>query len=64
MKIGAIMTERETEQVRERLRRISAAAGDWRTREQCRVIACTVNQAGRRAQRQQQKNKPQNTHEQ
>ena len=57
MKIGAIMTERETEQVRERLRRISAAAGDWRTREQCRLIACTVNQAG-------QKNKPQNTHEQ
>lgn len=58
------MTERETEKVQERLRRISAAAGDWRTREQCRLIACTVNQAWRRAQRQQQKNKPQNTHEQ
>ena len=62
MKIGAIMTERGTEQVQQRLRRISAAASDRRTREQCRLIACTVNQAGRRAQR--QKNKPQNTHEQ
>lgn len=59
MKVGAILTERETEKVLERLRKIGNAAGDIRTREQCRLITCTVNQAGRRARRQ---NKEQDKH--
>ena len=62
IRAGAILTVRETEKVQERLRRISAAVEDRRIKEQCRLVACTVNQAGRRARKQQEKNNPQKTH--
>lgn len=57
-KPGAILSERETAQVQERLRRITNMAQENRIKEQVRLIACTINAAGRRTRNE---NKTQNT---
>lgn len=51
MDTGAILTRREAEEIRRRLNTISRKAGDRRVQEQCRLIACTINRAGRRVDR-------------
>lgn len=55
---GAVLSERETAQVLERLRRITAMAQENRIKEQCRLVACTINTAGRRTRNE---NKTRNT---
>ena len=51
MKIGAILTANEAEDIRQRLNAICRRTGDRRIREQCRLIACNMNRAGRRVAR-------------
>lgn len=57
-KPGAVLSERETAQIRDRLRRIANMAQENRIREQVRLITCTINAAGRRTRNE---NKTQNT---
>jgi len=51
IKPGAILTERETQDIIRRLSAISIRTGDRRLREQCRLIGCAVNRARRRVAR-------------
>ena len=58
MKPGAILTERETRDILERLTRISAAlrpSGDTRTMNQARLVAVAIKAAARRASRKERK---------
>lgn len=57
MKIGATLTAREVEDIQQRLKTISLRTDDRRIREHCRLIACSINKATRRVERQ-GKNEP------
>lgn len=49
MKPGAILTEREAEQMKHRLERIQALATDRRIKEHCRLGLLTIKAAVKRA---------------
>lgn len=51
MDIGATLTNREARTILRRLNTISRLTDDRRVKEQCRLIACTINRAGRRVDR-------------
>ena len=56
MDIGAILTPREVEVIRSRLRKLSAATTDRKIREQVRMVFCTINKAERRITRKKDNN--------
>lgn len=58
MEIGAIVTTREVDAIRQRLRKISTLSSDRRIREQARLILYAINQADRRARRHIKKTEP------
>jgi hypothetical protein len=58
MEIGAIVTTREVDAIRRRLRKIGALSSDRRIREQARLILCAIDQADRRARRHIKKTEP------
>lgn len=49
MKPGAILTEREAEQMKHRLERIQALTKDLRIKEHCRMGLLTIKSATKRA---------------
>lgn len=51
MEIGAILTKREAEKIRQRLVAIGKKTEDIRAKNQLRLIACDINKGGRRAAR-------------
>lgn len=52
MKIGAILTQRETDGIRDRARKLQSRKDlDLRTREQGRIIESTLSKAARRSSR-------------
>ena len=51
MKPGAILTQREAEQMLHRLTRIEAVTRDRRIREHCRLGRLTINAAVRRGEK-------------
>lgn len=51
MEIGAILTKREAENIRQRLLSVAKKTQDIRAKNQLRLIACDINKGGRRAAR-------------
>ena len=51
MEIGAILTKREAEKIRQRLVAIGKKTEDIRAKNQLRLIACDINKGGWRAAR-------------
>ena len=49
MKVGAILTRREADTIRQRLTTVSRLSEDRRVREQCRLVHAEINKAVRRA---------------
>jgi len=61
---GAILTERETAEVLDRLRRIGQRTrGDLRTQNQVRLATLTITKAGRRARKQEKTTTTNKQHE-